>query len=277
MFLDVSNINDSSIEKDNTTNTNGYNQYVIKEDFTIRNILSRITSDCLSGNNECITVKTYNYVMKDISLIDNGDKGMSPKQSLSKKEADVYDKSVLLASFLENVGIKTDIQENNNKILVYAKGLNVLKLYNEIVKDIHSVPLASRSIALKQNGIWAVNLNTQDKKPITVDIVAKSDYPFTLMLFPNEKEMNNFLKYKKGRYITDCYLNNVTIADLSCLSSSGGKLLFISSANNNKFEGKVMRGGILLSDIKSVELDKQILIPMDTSLKSEVLYPGMVK
>ena len=76
--------------------------------------------------------------------------------------------------------------------------------------------------------------------------------------------------------MTDCFLDNVTIAELSCLSSSGGKLLFISKANNNKFSGKVFRGGILLSDVKSVEINKEILIPMDVSLNKPLIYPGMI-
>lgn len=276
IFLDVSNIKGSVVDTDNSNIDNTYDKYVIKDDFNIRNILSRISEDCLSGNFECITIKAYNYVVNDISLVKERNKGRNPKQLLTIKEADVYDKSVLLASFLENAGIKTHIEESNNKVIVYAKKLNLLKLYNEIIKDLHKKPLASREVVLKKNGVWVVNLNTSDNKPITIDISAKSEYPFSLMLFPNEKEMNNFLKYKNGRYMTDCFLDNVTIAELSCLSSSGGKLLFISKANNNKFSGKVFRGGILLSDVKSVEINKEILIPMDVSLNKPLIYPGMI-
>ena len=253
-----------------------FSDYVLKDDFTVRSILSRIASQCSYGNSECVAVKAFSYISNDIILSDKGYKGKHPTKTLSKKEGDVADKAVLLASFLENAGIKTVIDHKNNRLLVYAAGLDVLKLYNEILKDMREHPLASRSTVLNRGGMWAVNVSTKNNQPISVDILATASGKFNMFLFPDESEMKAHLKNKDGRYFTDCYQHNVSEVEQTCISPSGGRLLFVSVEDNNSFSSKVFSGGLILSDIKSISSDDGVLVPMDVALDFNMAYPGIL-
>lgn len=254
----------------------GYSGLILKDDFTLRSVLSRVASGCSEGNPECVTVKAFIYVKNDVALLEKGGGGRFPKNTLAERGGDAADKAVLLASFLENGGIRSEIRDNGGRPVVYAAGLDVLKLYGEIVKDMHGKPLAKRDITLKKGGIWAVNLGSGDGKPVSVDISAKSSGNFDMLLFPDETEMKAYLRDKNGRFLGDCAISGVSEAEVSCLSPSGGMLLFISGEDGAAFSGRVFRGGVILSDIKSEESENGVLIPMDLSFSSETAYPGVV-
>ena len=253
-----------------------YSDFILKDDFNLRSVLARVASACSRGDLECVAVKAFVYVKNDIALLEKGEGGRFPKRTLTSRGGDAADKAVLLASFLENGGIRTEIRDRGGRPVVYAAGLDVLHLYEAIIKDMHDKPLAERNITLKKGGIWAVNLGSAREKPIPVDISAKSSGVFDMLLFPDETEMKAYLRDKNGRFISDCSLFGVSEAEVSCLSPSGGKLFFISLTDGATFLGSVYKGGVILSDIKSEESPKGSLIPMDVAFSSDMAYPGIV-
>ena len=185
-----------NIEK--TTDNNNYSAYVLEDDFAIRSVLQRIVSECSYGNSECVTVKAYKYIKDDIKLLKEGANGRQPKNTLMYKNADIGDKAFLLASFLENAGIESKITYENGKLIVYAINLNLLKLYDEIMKDLYSNPLAERRVTLSKDGKWIVNIGDKGNTSIPIDIEVNASKPVQMLLFPNETELNSYIQEQNG-------------------------------------------------------------------------------
>lgn len=254
------------------------NDYLIKNDFSLINFTKKITSSCLSDDKACKTLEIYKYVRSSF-IIDNSTAYTSPNPytAFNNREGTYLDMALLYSSLLLHSGISTYIKKDNNKFYNYACGISNGDMYNALINDLHSAPLANKELTLRQNQVWVFDLSRKDNSNLIIDVEFFSAEPVDIILFPNKQEMNAHLKGQYGRYNKDCSQFNTSDAKFTCQAPLTGILVVKSHADDNKFRCKIYKGGLLSGDIKSEKSRKgNNCIQIDINSKGTFQYPGII-
>lgn len=256
------------------------NDYLITDDFNIRNFIHKITSSCLADDKACQSIAIYKYV-KSSYIIDNKTNSNTPNpyNAFHNRQGSYLDISLLYSSFLLHSGISTYIKvdEKKKKIYNYACGISNKEMYNGIISDIRSTPIVEKTHTLKKGQIWAFDLSRNGKDNLIIDVEFYSASPFDVVLFPDKTEMNAHIKGQYGRYNQECALFGVQDAKLTCHAPVTGIFMFKSLENNNKFKCNIYKGGLLFGDIKSEKSKKgSNCIKIDILNNGNFQYPGII-
>ncbi len=270
-FLDVANNNNVVYEE-----IEDINNLIDNNNLNVRSLLSRVVKDCATDNKECITVKTFKYLKSNIIVGESVKSGYSAYGALSEKEGDAIDISLLLASMLANAEIKSMVYFDDGKPYVYVSGLDTTNLYNAIIEDMRASPLATRELKLKKDQIWAVNLSDGTNKPLPIEIEADGTKTFDMMLFSDMEEVNRYFTGSNGVALNTCNLANTNKVEQSCMVPADSVLVFISHGNDNLFDINIFKSGFIPSDISEKNVEGKQYIPIDVTLSSEYLYPGVI-
>lgn len=225
-------------------------------------LAQRLAGDCLGRDSECSAFRIYDYVQNNFKV----DEAATPIQLsdvIINRKGDKMAIAQLISSLLKDVGVEAVTETNGGSVASYACRIDVPRLYSVIKGYIRSKPLAKREIALKKNGVWAVDLRSRDGKPLSVDIVADGAKNFDVALFPSQEDMKEYLTNGAGKYFENCVMFGVSKAELSCIAPSGSKLAFISKDDDNLLRGQVFRGGFLMSDMNMKDISGQTCVAMD--------------
>ncbi len=254
--------------------------YLITDDFNIRNFTKKITSSCLNDDKACQVLKIYKYI-KSSYVIDNSStiNTPNPYNAFHNRQGSPVDISLLFSSVLLHSGISTyiKIDKNNNRIYNYACGIKTTDMYNAVINDLRSEPIVVKNHTLKKGQVWAFDLSRNNNKNLIVDIEFYSAYPFDIILFPNREEMNAHLKGQYGRYDKSCAAFSVQELKLTCQAPLTSIIMFKSLEDKNKFKCNIYKGGILPGDIKSEKSRKgSNCIQIDIVNNKGFLYPGII-
>lgn len=275
--VDINDITSSSYYSESSKKTH-INDYIIKNDFSLVNFAKKITSSCLMEDKACKTLEIYKYVRSSFIIDNSTDYSLpNPRTALSNRQGSYLDISLIYSSLLLSSGISTYIKKDNNRFYNYACGISNSDMYSAVIKDLHSSPLVSKELTLKQGQVWAFDLARNNNKNLIIDVELFSAEPVDIMLFPNKQEMNAHLKGLYSRYNQDCSLFNISDAKLTCQAPLTGILMVKSHSNDNKFRCRVYRGGVLSGDIKSEKSKNgNNCVQIDINSKGTFQYPGII-
>ncbi len=272
-FLDVTNRKTSG----DIIEISDINSLIDNEDMNVKSLITRVANGCSNDDKECIAVKTYRYIKENVALGEAAMTGYSAYGALTERQGDAIDLSLLYASMLANIKIDARIEYEDGKPYVYVGGLDAVKLYDTIMNDIRSTPLASRELLLKEDQIWAVNLSDGLNIPMSIDIVVKSNKPFDMSLFANMEEVNRYFSNNNGIMLQTCNKASTTAVNQTCLVPANSVLVFVSHDADNKFNASVYKGGLIPNDISEKVIDGRTYIPADMALNALFQYPGIMQ
>lgn len=229
----------------------------------ISSLAGRIGLECEGKSKECVAISLHEHVKNNFKV----EKYETPEPSLWKViregRGDEREIAMLLESLLIGSGIEAKTEEKAGVLKVYACGLDVIKLYEEIRRNMRLNALAKREITLDKDGVWAIDLKSKDGTPLAIDIVGEGSAKFDVLLFSSNVEMRNYLNGSSASHLPACFRQGVTELDLQCVAPSGSRLSFISQHDGNIFKGAVFRGGFLLNDIKTASIGGKKCVDMN--------------
>lgn len=240
-----------------------YAELTVNSDYALSSLAGRIVAECGGQSKECAVVSIYDYIKKNFQIEKYEAQEPSLWKVIREGKGDESEIAMLFEALLKKSGVEPKTEAKEGELKVYACNLDVLKLYDEIRKNMRTKALAGREMALDKDGVWAVELKSKDGAPLAIDIVGEGSGKFDVFLFPSDVEMRDYINGSSVYYAGECFRKGVSKLELQCIAPSGSRLSFISKEDGNIFKGAVFRGGFLLNDIKTAYLGGKKCIDMD--------------
>lgn len=225
--------------------------YLNKIDFNdveLRAYANSIIRDEFCWDKECELNAIYRYVVENFNYISDpeGDELIqTPQETIQIMGGDCEDLSILLASLLDNVGIKTylvltedhayclayDIDKNN--LWDYIESSLIEQIEEEWGEDIRQTFSQTFSLGGQHNWWYGGDGSTLDEnfEYMNISYSVDSDKPLDIYVVPSPDDFDSLNSGKTFTHYPSCEKDNILSIDDSCnyLDSFGGIIL----ANNN--------------------------------------------
>ena len=234
-----------------------YVNEIVFEDITLRTKAAEIVRDCPSGDKDCQINKLYRYVVEDYSYYSDPRQNefiQSPYDTMEVGGGDCEDLTIMLMSFLENMGINTyfvltkdhayslacDVDTNNlveymkEPILAQvSKDLGQNGEMNVVMKgdDIFVVEEKKLTFTLEPRYIYYYGGDgTEFEDPVeyvNIEYEIYSSDPLDIYVVPSKAESEKMIERKSFEHFTSCANLNVLRISDTCdhITTRGGIIL----------------------------------------------------
>ena len=151
-----------------------YASMVITEDSELKDLAESLTSGCGSADNTCWFYRIYRYIMDEYVYIpDPGENTITGVGlTIEKKGGDCEDLTILMASLLENLNIRTYMALQPDHVYLYVCWLDKEHLHKMIVRE-----RAFRGYNFTSDYITEVEINSERCIPVDPSDRGELSYP----------------------------------------------------------------------------------------------------
>jgi hypothetical protein len=275
-------------EEDNNTNYSSYLDPIVINDPKLRLEATNAIKSCSSNDKECQIISIYEYFLTEYKYFSdprNDEYIQTPFETIKYKGGDCEDLSILLNSFLENIGVETWLAITEDHVYSLACGVDpdILKNYTlELFYDYEFIENLNQTINLSPYEVWNYGFEDNDLVDYLLFINGNlnSKNKFTIFAYNTQADFDSFMNDLDYKVIENTYFENITSKYIDySIPFTGGFLIFNTNNRNINvnLDLNVNAGGYLLDydelDITKYKLNNQICVPLDPSV-GESSYVG---